>query len=149
MSDPFGNFKLNSKLMQKWIKGNSPATRRRKQASQEEGSESPLTPHMPVYPTRKSEAEERFDGKRQYMIGYISQATRAQLVELKRSISKIEPKNDKVSKRIYKIIHSRKNNSTHNNNIKLKGLITTLLRIYEPGGNSFVEDIYDILPPKY
>jgi hypothetical protein len=149
MSDPFGNFKLNSNLMQKWIKGSSPATRRRKQASQEEGSESPLTPHMPVYPTRKSEAEERFDGKRQYIIGYIRQAKKAQLVELKTLIGLITPKNDIISKRIYKIIHSRKNNSTHNNNRKSKELITTLLRIYEPEGNSFVGDIYDILPPKY
>ena len=162
MADPFANLNINKHLVQKWMKRATAATRRRKVTQMARGEEpgSPLTPGASEHPHSKSRAEDMFDGKRQYILGFIKQANQKEMVKLRRDITSLfRNANNKArilkpefSKMIYEFMgnNNTRSNRTH---MRSKEWILSLLAIYNrnnvKSSSSLLSIIYDALPSKY
>lgn len=138
------------------------ATRRRKVREMLRGEEpgSPLTPGASTYPHSKSLAVDMFDGKRQYVIGFIQQANQKEMAKLRRDVTSLfRNANNKArilypgfSKMIYEFMG---NNNTRSNrsHARSKEWILSLLTVYNRNNMkspaSLLTIIYDALPSKY
>jgi len=121
---------------------------------------SPLTPGGSIYPHSKSRAEDMFDGKRQYVIGFIQQANQKEMAKLRRDVTSLfRNANNKgrilypgFSKMIYEFMG---NNNTRSNrsHMRSKEWILHLLMVYNrnnlKSASSLLSIIYDALPSKY
>jgi hypothetical protein len=155
------NLNIKGSLVQKWMKRTSAATRKSKVRKMMRGEDpgSPLTPGITTFPHSKRLAEDMFDGKRQYVIGYIEQASKKEMAELKRNINLLfanannrarilSPSHSNI---IYKALGNSSTRSNRNH-IRSKIWIDGLLRVYNTRNaetSTLLRIIYDALPSKY
>lgn len=162
MADAFANLNIKGPLLQKWIKKGSATTRRKKLAQINKGEEptSPLTPGASEPPHTKKLAASMYNGRLQYVTGFISQASPREMRELQtrlESISTSKHKSHPIIKLFGKIRNnngSAKNrtakNKTHD---RIKDLILFFILFEDNHTNtrsaSVFNTIYDALPPSY
>jgi hypothetical protein len=155
------NLNIKGTLVQKWMKRASAATRRNKARKMGRGEDpgSPLTPGITTFPHSKSQAEDMFDGKRQYVIGFIEQASKKEMADLKKNVNLLFGNaNNKArilspshSNIIYKALGNSSTRTNRNHN-RSKIWIDGLLRVYNTRNaetSTLLRIIYDALPPKY
>jgi len=156
------NLNIKGNLVQKWMKKATAATRRNKALKMSRGEDpgSPLTPGASQRPHSKSLVVDMFDGKRQYIIGFIEQANQKEMAKLRRDVTSLfRNANNKgrilkpeYSKMIYEFMG---NNNTRSNrsHMRSKEWILSLLTIYNrnnvKSSSSLLSIIYDALPSKY
>jgi hypothetical protein len=155
------NLDIKGTLVQKWMKRASAATRRAKALKMGRGEDpgSPLTPGVTGFPHSKSQAEDMFDGRRQYVIGFIEQANKKEMAELKKTVNSLfRNANNKArilspshSNIIYKALGNSSTRSNRNHT-RSKIWIDGLLRVYNTrnaDSSTLLRIMYDALPHKY
>ena len=155
------NLNIKGNLVQKWMKRASASTRKSKVRKMMRGEDpgSPLTPVGATFPRSKSQADDMFDGKRQYVIGFIEQANKKEMAELKRNVNLLfRNANNKArilspshSNIIYKALGNSSTRSNRNHT-RSKIWIDGLLRVYNTRNaetSTLLRIIYDALPSKY
>ena len=161
MTDPFANFNINKSLVKKWMKMASASTRKSK-ALLVMGHEGPVSSLIPgiSYPRSKSSAEDMFDGKRQYIIGFIQHANQQKMAKLRRDVTSLFTNANNKKRVLYpgysKLIYDfMGNNNTRSNrsHMRSKEWILNLLAVYDKNNvkssSSLISRIYDALPAKY
>lgn len=152
MADPFANFTIDKPLIQKWMKKASAQTRKRKIRQMALGEEpsSPMTPGASRPPQSKSRAEDMYDGRRLYVMGYIEQATSKEMARLRANITGSSPRN-KTSKLIYELLTTYSNTRSAKTQDRSKSFILSILSAYNANNakSPLVRILYDALPSKY
>jgi len=161
MADAFANLNIKGPLLEKWMKKGSATTRRRKLAQMNRGEPtSPLTPGASEPPHTKHLAESMYNGRLQYLTGFITQASPKEMRKLRtilESIGTSKQKSHPIIKLFGKIRNnngSAKNrtakNKTHD---RIKDLILFFILFEDNHTNtksaSVFNTIYDALPPSY
>lgn len=152
MADPFANFSINKPLVQKWMKKASAQTRKlkiRQMALGEEPS-SPVTPGSSRLPQSKSRAEDMYDGRRLYVMGYIEQASSREMNRLRANVAGSSPRGSN-SKLIYELLDTYSNTRSAKTQGRSKGFILSILSAYNANNvkSPLVRILYDAMPSKY
>jgi hypothetical protein len=157
MADAFANLNIKGPLLQKWMKKGSATRRRRKLAQINKGERlnSPLTPGASEPPHTKELADSMYNGRLQYLTGFITQASPREMRELRTKVELIstsKQKNHPIIKLFKKIPNNNgtAKNRTHHH---IKDIILFFISLDDNHRNtisaSLFNIIYDALPSRY
>lgn len=163
MEDSFANFNINKPLVQKWMKKGNVTRRRNKLRQMNRGEEpnSPLTPGASEPPHSKRAAESMYNGRLQYLAGFITQATPQEMNALRKRVFEVTKnsmqKKDSVLRLLGKFRNN--NNSAKNRNARNRNqeLIKDTILYFITEDNNYTNTraasifniIYDALPETY
>lgn len=163
MADPFANLNIDKPLVQKWMKKGNITRRRNKLRQMNRGEEpnSPITPGASEPPHTKRAAESMYNGRLQYLAGFIVQANPKEMNTLRKRVFQMTDNSAQKKDSVLRLLgkfrnnnNSAKNRNTRNRNQEL-AKDTILYFITEDHNHtntksaSLFNIIYDALPDYY